>query len=115
MALLFAELGEAYLHLIATAVQEVQGPVEALLEVAAHPEARVAALSFNFWHKLAKALTSGWGPRDVGADSTSADASPSASHAVPPADVAAGEMARRRAFFTPAYERLVVLVRGRVR
>ncbi|KAJ9534902.1 hypothetical protein QJQ45_029539, partial [Haematococcus lacustris] len=92
MALLFAELGEAYLHLIATAVQEVQGPVEALLEVAAHPEARVAALSFNFWHKLAKALTSGWGPRDVGADSAPADSSPSASHAVPPADVAAGEM-----------------------
>lgn len=37
-ARLFAEAGEAYITLIATATPEVRGPVDALLEVAAYPD-----------------------------------------------------------------------------
>lgn len=33
-------------------------PVEALLEVAGHPDADICAISFNFWHRLARSLSS---------------------------------------------------------
>ena len=40
-------------------------PVEALLAVAAHPE--LAPMSFNFWHRLARALTSSFAAPGGGA------------------------------------------------
>lgn len=43
------QVAEAYLSLIATAVEEVRTPVEALLEVAAYPDYAICAMSFNFW------------------------------------------------------------------
>lgn len=35
-------------------------PVRALLDVAAFPDDSICAISFNFWHRLAHALTSGF-------------------------------------------------------
>ena len=35
-------------------------PVQALLEVAAYPDQSISAISFNFWHRLMRHLTSGF-------------------------------------------------------
>lgn len=35
-------------------------PVQALLEVAAFPDAAISAISFNFWHRLMRHLKSGF-------------------------------------------------------
>jgi len=35
-------------------------PVEALLEVAGHPDNDICAMSFNFWHRLSRQLNSGF-------------------------------------------------------
>ncbi|GLC47401.1 hypothetical protein PLESTB_001959900 [Pleodorina starrii] len=98
MARLFCEVGEAYLVLIVSAVAEVRAPVEALLEVAAYPDFGICSMSFNFWHRLSRQLLSG-SPGSGG--SASGDD--------------AAERERRRQFFLPAFERLVQLIRGRVR
>ncbi|KAG2500508.1 hypothetical protein HYH03_001285 [Edaphochlamys debaryana] len=97
MARLFCEVGEAYLSLIVTAVSEVRAPVEALLEVAAYPDFSICSMSFNFWHRLSRHLLSGFSA----AGGSSAEE--------------ASERERRRQFFLPAFERLVQLIRGRVR
>ncbi|BDA46876.1 Transportin-3 [Coccomyxa sp. Obi] len=93
MARLFAEVGEAYCALIATGNQQAVHPVEALLAVAAHPNDELAAMSFNFWHRLSRHLTSSFGAQPASEE----------------------EMRRRVAVFTPAFEQLVTLLRGRVR
>lgn len=100
MARLFAEVGEAYTGLIATGAPEVIPPVEALLDVASHPDDSICSMSFNFWHRLGRALTVGLHPE------------PLESEEGPLADE---ERARRVAIFTPILERLVALIRGRVR
>jgi hypothetical protein len=43
------KVGEAYLPLILTATPEVQPPVEAMLEVVAHPDAEIYSMAFPFW------------------------------------------------------------------
>ena len=86
MARLFAEVGEAFLDLIATGAADVLAPVEALLEVSAHPDDDVASVCFTFWGRLARALPGGDGERE-----------------------------RRRALFAPAFAQLVRNVAGRVR
>ncbi len=58
-------MGEAYTELIAGGGPEVLPPVEALLDVAAHPEGEVHSVSFNFWHRLARALTTGLQPEGM--------------------------------------------------
>ncbi|CAL8471497.1 g11039 [Coccomyxa elongata] len=93
MARLFAEVGEAYCALIATGSQQSVHPVEALLAVAAHPNDELAAMSFNFWHRLSRHLTSSFGAQPASEE----------------------EMRRRVAVFTPAFEQLVARLRGRVR
>ncbi|KXZ44767.1 hypothetical protein GPECTOR_62g882 [Gonium pectorale] len=100
MARLFCEVGEAYLTLIVTAVAEVRSPVEAMLEVAAYPDFSICSMSFNFWHRLSRQLLSGFSLPGPGSGGGSADAA---------------ERERRRQFFLPAFERLVQLIRGRVR
>ena len=40
--------------------------MEALLDVASHPDDAIAAMSFNFWHRLARALTIGLHPEPLG-------------------------------------------------
>ncbi|DBA80940.1 TPA: hypothetical protein ACH3X2_007160 [Trebouxia sp. C0005] len=60
MARLFAELGESYTALIATASPDSMQPVDALLEVAAYPDQAISSISFNFWHRLMRQLTSGF-------------------------------------------------------
>ena len=45
---------------------QVAAPVEALLDVASHPDDAIAAMSFNFWHRLARALTIGLHPEPLG-------------------------------------------------
>ena len=41
-----------------SAGQEGLGLVQAMLEVAAFPEDSICAISFNFWHRLSRLLTS---------------------------------------------------------
>ncbi|GIL53842.1 hypothetical protein Vafri_9477 [Volvox africanus] len=98
MARLFCEVGEAYMSLIIEAVPAVRAPVEALLEVVAYPDFGICSMSFNFWHRLSRQLVNGL---SSGGTNSSADE--------------AAERERRRQFFQPAYERLVQLIRGRVR
>ena len=43
-----------------TASPDSMQPVEALLEVAAYPDQAISSISFNFWHRLMRQLTSGF-------------------------------------------------------
>ncbi|KAL3655332.1 Transportin mos14 [Castilleja foliolosa] len=52
IARLFADMGDAYVELIATGSDESMMIVQALLEVASHPEFDIASMTFNFWHSL---------------------------------------------------------------
>lgn len=100
MARLFAEVGEAYTDLIATGAPEVLAPVEVLLDVASHPDDAICSMTFNFWHRLGRALTVGLHPEPLESEE---------------APVTDDERQRRVALFTPTLERLVALIRGRVR
>lgn len=149
MARLFAEVGEAYTGLIAEAAPQVQAPVEALLDVASHPDDAICSISFNFWHRLSRALTIGLHPEPLGAHACTEgrgglcvgtgglgwgaccamagcwSAEPPPTHppshtTLPPAESEEGpvsdeERERRVRVFTPTLERLVALIRGRVR
>lgn len=79
------------------------GPLEAILDVAGHPSDNIASMSFNFWHRLSRILTTGLQPQPIG----SADAQGGA--------LTQEETQRRLGVFAPVFERLVGLVRGRVR
>lgn len=52
VARLFADMGDAYVELIATGSDESMLIVQALLEVTSHPEFDIASMTFNFWHSL---------------------------------------------------------------
>ncbi|CAI9773755.1 unnamed protein product [Fraxinus pennsylvanica] len=54
---LFADIGDAYVELIATGSDESMLIVHALLEVCSHPEFDIASMTFNFWHNLQIILT----------------------------------------------------------
>ncbi|KNA25654.1 hypothetical protein SOVF_004570 isoform A [Spinacia oleracea] len=49
---LFADMGDAYVQLIATGSDESMMIVQVLLEVASHSEFDIASMTFNFWHNL---------------------------------------------------------------
>ena len=90
MARLFAEVGEAFVEAIAGSDpgdSAARGPVEALLEVAEHPDERVAGSGLVFWHRLARCVV---------------DSNERAN----PASIASSS-------FAPAFERLVCAVRSR--
>ncbi|KAK8982744.1 hypothetical protein V6N11_046656 [Hibiscus sabdariffa] len=57
IARLFADMGDSYVELIATGSSEAMMIVNALLEVASHPEYDIASMTFNFWHSLQVILT----------------------------------------------------------
>ncbi|XXG68407.1 hypothetical protein AAC387_Pa06g1499 [Persea americana] len=97
MARLFADMGDSYVELIATGSDESMLIVQALLEVASHPEYDISSMTYNFWHNLQLTLT--------GRDSYSAYGFES------PNEV---ERSRRLQIFCPAYELLVSLVSFRV-
>ncbi|GLT66515.1 hypothetical protein SLA2020_388750 [Shorea laevis] len=59
IARLFADMGDSYVELIATGSDESMLIVNALLEVASHPEYYIASMTFNFWHSLQVILTKG--------------------------------------------------------
>ncbi|KAL4538826.1 hypothetical protein Ndes2526B_g02895 [Nannochloris sp. 'desiccata'] len=100
IARLFAEVGEAYTDLIAGGAPEVMPPVEALLDVASHLDDSICAISFNFWHRLSRALTVGLHPQPLFSEEP----------AVPKE-----EADRRVSVFIPTFQRLVTLIRGRVK
>jgi transportin-3 len=100
IARLFAEIGEAYTELIAGGGTEVMAPVEAALEVASYPDNDVCAISYNFWHRLSRAVTVGLVPQPLFYDAPA---------------LGAEESQQRVVRFTPAFRRLVELIRGRVR
>ena len=96
MARLFAEVGEAFVEAIAASDPgdaAARAPVEALLEVAEHPDERVAGSGLVFWHRLARCLEEG------GEGGGLSNGNPSA--------------AARASSFAPAFERLVCAVRSR--
>ena len=101
MARLFAEVGEAYVGLIAAAATpDAAAPAAALLDVAAHPDDGVAATSFAFWHRLSRALTGG------SARHRPSSATGAVADGPPPSPALAA--------FTPAFEALVTAIAGRV-
>ena len=110
MARLFAEVGEAFVEAIAASDPRdaaARAPVEALLEVAEHPEERVAGSGLVFWHRLARCVVDGRGGENGGrGDSNNGiSASPSFS----------SSSSSSSSSFAPAFERLVSAVRSRAR
>lgn len=81
----------------------MQAPVEAMLDVASHCEHTICSMSFDFWGRLASHLDH--------------DTRPMAPRGAPPysEEDSMAEQRRRVAFFSPAFERLVALIQGRVR
>ncbi|XP_074284647.1 transportin MOS14-like [Silene latifolia] len=94
---LFADMGDSYVKLIATGTDESMMIVNALLEVASHPEFDIASMTFNFWHNLQIFLIE----RDL---YLSFDNEASIEM----------EMNRRLQIFRSSYETLVSLVSSRV-
>lgn len=97
IARLFSDMGDSYVELIATGSDESMLIVQALLEVASHPEYYIASMTFNFWHSLQVNLTK----RDLHisfVNESSIEA----------------ERNRRLQVFRPAYESLVSLVSFRI-
>ena len=76
-------------------------PVEALLAVAAYPEDGVAFMSFEFWQRLSAVLTRTGSKRAEGGGGV--------------VEVSSAEAARRRAFFQPAFVRLIQSIQHRVK
>ncbi|KAF5734726.1 ARM repeat superfamily protein isoform 2 [Tripterygium wilfordii] len=97
IARLFADMGDSYVELIATGSDESMLIVQALLEVASHPEYDIASMTFNFWHSLQAILTRRDSYTSFG-NETSMEA----------------ERNRRLQVFRSAYESLVSLVSFRV-
>ncbi|XP_040986792.1 transportin MOS14-like isoform X2 [Juglans microcarpa x Juglans regia] len=97
IARLFSDMGDSYVELIATGSDESMLIVNALLEVASHPEYYIAAMTFNFWHSLQVVLTKRDSYLPLG-NEVSIEA----------------ERKRRQDAFVPSYESLVSLVSFRV-
>ncbi|XP_050223263.1 transportin MOS14 isoform X2 [Mercurialis annua] len=97
IARLVADMGDSYVELIATGSSEAMVIVNALLEVASHPEYDIASMTFNFWHSLQVILTKRDSYTSFG-DEVSIEA----------------ERSRRLLVFRSAYESLVSLVSFRV-
>ncbi|KAF2316021.1 hypothetical protein GH714_040816 [Hevea brasiliensis] len=97
IARLFADMGDSYVELIATGSDESMMIVNALLEVASHPEYDIASMTFNFWHSLQVILIKRDSYISFG-DEVSIEA----------------ERRRRLLVFRSAYESLVSLVSFRV-
>nr|XP_010906804.1 transportin MOS14 isoform X1 [Elaeis guineensis] len=57
IARLFADMGDSYVELIATGSDESMLIIQALLEVASHPEYDISSMTYNFWHILQDNLT----------------------------------------------------------
>ena len=116
MARLFAEIGEAYVDAVADEgdragsadgsappASPARDAAAALLDVAAHPDDRVASMAYLFWHRLARALTAGTCAQPLGDEGAS------------PRRGARRDPAARVAAFAPLYERLVLATAGRAK
>uniref|UniRef100_A0A2P2MLR5 Exportin-1/Importin-beta-like domain-containing protein n=1 Tax=Rhizophora mucronata TaxID=61149 RepID=A0A2P2MLR5_RHIMU len=97
IARLFADMGDSYVELIATGSDEAVMIVNALLEVASHPEYDIASMTFNFWHSLQYILTKRDSYISFGNEAS-----------------IEMEKSRRLQVFRPVYESLVSLVIFRV-
>uniref|UniRef100_A0A1D1YRE4 Transportin-3 n=1 Tax=Anthurium amnicola TaxID=1678845 RepID=A0A1D1YRE4_9ARAE len=97
IARLFADMGESYVELIATASEESMLIVQALLEVASHQDYDISSMTYNFWHHLQADL--------IRSDSYSSYGSEALVEA---------EKNRRIQAFRPAFELLVSLIISRV-
>jgi hypothetical protein len=95
-------------------VLQVLPPVEALLDVTAHPEHDIFSMSFGFWHKLSRQLSIA-SLQQQQQEQQQAPGSPIQPAAVAATSTAAAEQQRRREFFRPAFEKLISLVRSRMR
>ncbi|GFP79961.1 transportin-3 [Phtheirospermum japonicum] len=93
IARLFADMGDAYVELIATGSDESMMIVQALLEVASHPEFDIASMTFNFWHSLQIILVERGSHVAYGSGSS-----------------VEAEKSRQLQVFRPSYESLVSLV-----
>jgi hypothetical protein len=85
--------------------------VEALLDVTAHPEHDIFSMSFGFWHKLSRQLNM----TSLQQEQQQQPGSPVQPAAAAATGAAAAEQQRRREFFRPAFEKLISMVRGRMR
>ncbi|KAG6551513.1 hypothetical protein Mapa_006936 [Marchantia paleacea] len=97
MAYLFAEMGESYVDLIASGSNEALMIVEAIAEVTSHPDDNIAAITFNFWHRLSQTLTSSDEQEELEEEAA-----------------VAAEREKRITIFKPTFELLVSLVSFRV-
>jgi hypothetical protein len=92
---------------------QVLPPVEALLDVTAHPEHDIFSMSFGFWHKLSRQLS--MTSLQQQQEQQQQPGSPVQPAAAAATGAVAAEQQRRREFFRPAFEKLISMVRGRMR
>ncbi|XP_042036286.1 transportin MOS14-like isoform X1 [Salvia splendens] len=71
VARLFADMGDAYVELIATGSDESMVIVQALLEATSHPEFDIASMTFNFWHSLQMLISERSNPLQHGHEQSS--------------------------------------------
>jgi hypothetical protein len=93
---------------------QVLPPVEALLDVTAHPEHDIFSMSFGFWHKVSRQLSVASLQQEQ-QQQQQTPGSPIQPAAAAATSAAAAEQQRRREFFRPAFEKLISLVRARMR
>lgn len=92
--------------------------MEALLDVCAHPDHEISDMSFAFWHKLSRQLTSSSGSLAEQQQQQQQFPPPPGSPLAGGAqalDPMSAEQQRRREFFAPCFERLISQVRTRMR
>lgn len=71
------------------------------VQVAAFPDSEIRSISFSFWHKLSRQVTTNFSPRSTDSNNNPGQA--------------AAEQHRRREFFQPAFEKLLHTVRAGMR
>jgi hypothetical protein len=102
---------------------KVLPPVEALLDVVTHPDRDIYEMAFAFWVKLSRQLASPVSSSvacsgSSGQQQQTLPGPPGLVNGQPAASAAGGgdaEQQRQREFFRPVLEKLVGLVRGRMR
>ncbi len=82
MHLLYTTCADRRLFCMTAASADSMQPVEALLDVAAYPDQAISGISFNFWHRLMRHLTTGFSAPELRSDLPDQDGPANAHNAV---------------------------------
>lgn len=116
LARLIVEAGDTYFELVARGSPDACRFVAAVLEINAHPDDAICSMTYNFWQRLAGAITDPG--RAVFEDDGPASPPPGGSAAPPPPPppgAPPGEVDRRKGVYAPAFVELVRRICGRAK